>query len=221
MSYILKALKKLEEEKVALRTKTHDINCALLAADRKPTKPARTPCIVAILALALIAGSGSVYFLLRHTPPSTLRTQDPAAEATSRDKQSLQLQAPPPLPAGSASEPEKKPAAGKSDAGQKLALPAPSGKSPDAGTPLPSRNPVTAPTPPSQQSSQEPSGAAPSGLKVSGIALQDDPSESLAVVNGILVRRGMTILDSRVEEIFHDRVRFSGNGQSYEVYISK
>jgi general secretion pathway protein B len=218
MSYILKALKKLDEEKAAQKARPHDINRAILATDRKPRETARKPLIAVIVVLVLIVGSGTLYYLLKQRPQSASRPQDPAAVTASRVNQA---QAPAPLPPTPTSDPEKKPAPGPPVAGQNLAVPAPSGKSPDASPPLPSRNPVKEPLPQSQRSRQEPSGTAPSGLKVNGIALQDDPAESVAVVNGILMRRGMTIQDMRLDEIFHDRVRFSGNGQRYEVYISK
>ena len=67
----------------------------------------------------------------------------------------------------------------------------------------------------------EPTAPAPAGLKVNGIALQDDPAASAAVVNGVLVKRGMMVQGLRVEEIMNDKVRFSGNGETYEVQISK
>jgi hypothetical protein len=58
-------------------------------------------------------------------------------------------------------------------------------------------------------------------LTVSGIALQDDPAESMAVINGALVKTGMTVAGAVVDRIFLDRVRFKGNGGTFEVYLGK
>jgi general secretion pathway protein B len=75
--------------------------------------------------------------------------------------------------------------------------------------------------PRTQRIGREPSGSSPAGLKVNGLAVQDDPSASVAVIDGMLVRRGMTVQGMRVEEILQDRVRFSRNGETYEVQISR
>jgi type II secretory pathway component PulC len=62
---------------------------------------------------------------------------------------------------------------------------------------------------------------APSSLVVNGIALQDDPMESVAVVNGRILKKGMTIEGAEVDRIFLDRVRFRGDGGVFEVHLSK
>jgi hypothetical protein len=41
------------------------------------------------------------------------------------------------------------------------------------------------------------------------------------VVNGALVKKGMTVGGMRVEEISPDRVRFSGAGGTVEVQLSR
>ena len=63
--------------------------------------------------------------------------------------------------------------------------------------------------------------AATPGLTVSGIALQDDPAESMAVINGALVKTGATVGGAQVDRIYLDRVRFKGSGGTFEVYLSK
>jgi hypothetical protein len=62
---------------------------------------------------------------------------------------------------------------------------------------------------------------APANLVVNGIAYQDDPSSSSAVVNGIFVKQGMAVAGARIERIYPNKVRFSGNGGAFEVYISR
>jgi len=220
MSYILKALKKLEDEKAARQARPHDINSAILASDRKPGKTASKPAIAAIVALVLAVGGGTFYYLQKQGPKTKASPQDAATEKGAEVKQAQPTS---PLATTLTSDPDKKPAPGQPEAGQNMPAPATASqaKSPGASPPPASLNPVTAPLPAARHRGPESAGTSVPGIKVNGIALQDDPAESVAVVNGILARRGMTIQDMRIEEIFHDRVRFSGNGQSYEVYISK
>jgi len=68
---------------------------------------------------------------------------------------------------------------------------------------------------------QDATGSPPPGLKINGIALQDDPAESVAVINGALLKRGMTVEGVQIEEIFQDRVRFSGARGTFEVQLSR
>ena len=58
-------------------------------------------------------------------------------------------------------------------------------------------------------------------MTVNGIALQDDPNKSMAVVNGQIVKRGMAVGGAEVDRIFLNRVRFKGNGGLFEVHLAK
>lgn len=58
-------------------------------------------------------------------------------------------------------------------------------------------------------------------LRVNGIADQDVTSDSVAVVNGILVSVGATIEGVKVEAIQKDRVRFSHKGDNFEIFLGK
>jgi hypothetical protein len=73
-------------------------------------------------------------------------------------------------------------------------------------------------SPPVQEA---PAGSASTSLIVNGIALQDDPGQSMAVVNGQIVKRGMTVGGARVERIFLNRVRFRGNGGMFDVHLAR
>jgi hypothetical protein len=64
-------------------------------------------------------------------------------------------------------------------------------------------------------------GAATSSLTVNGIAIQDDPAESIAVVNGVIVKQGMTIGGARVDRIYLNRVRFKRDSGTFEVHLVK
>ncbi len=222
MSFILKALKKLEEEKTARRSGPHDINSALLTPDRasSPRISRKTLKLTAML-LVFVAGCGITYLLLRHDPASPTPARSSLPGEAPRADQADRPLTNPPLPAAATPTPGGNASAEQGDAGNNSALPAPGEKISAGEAPLPSRNSRVAQLPRTQHVSREPSGSPPPGVKVNGIALQDDPAASVAVVNGILVRRGMSVQDMQVEEIFSDRVRFSGNGQTWEVHISK
>jgi len=56
-------------------------------------------------------------------------------------------------------------------------------------------------------------------LVVTGIAFQQDQSGRLAVVNDLPVMEGTVIEGARIEEILEDRVRFEFNGRSFEVEL--
>lgn len=58
-------------------------------------------------------------------------------------------------------------------------------------------------------------------FKVNGIAWQKESSSRLAVVNGVAVTQGSTIDGAKVVEILPDRVRFSQGGRNFEVVLGK
>ena len=220
MSFILKALKKLEDEKAARQVQPHDINNAILTADRASSKTSRTPLKAGLIFLALVAGSGTAYVLLRQKPVPLPPAQSSIPGEASREDRAIRPQPPAPGQPMPPAATETKVAAERA-ADVHPAHPLAVEKAPDPEAAAPSRGSMEATAPRTQLTVQEPSGSLPSGLKVNGIAVQDDPSASVAVINGMLVRRGMTVQGMRVEEIFQDRVRFSRNGETYEVQISR
>lgn len=61
--------------------------------------------------------------------------------------------------------------------------------------------------------------AAPADIQVSGIAWQDERSGRRSVVNGFLMHEGSIVAGARITEIFPDRVRFSQAGKSFDVTL--
>jgi general secretion pathway protein B len=57
----------------------------------------------------------------------------------------------------------------------------------------------------------------PADIKISGIAWQDEHSSRQAVVNGFLMHEGGIISGARITDILKDRVRFSQDGRIFEV----
>jgi general secretion pathway protein B len=219
MSFILKALQKVEEEKSARRSKPQDINRAILTAGTPPPMASRILPVSAVAALIALA-VGSLAYLFWPTDPGPLRQAAPT-----RPPRESRADAPR-LPSTDPSQPA--PAAGKIiSPGPSAAAAQSPAKSPHVeGGPQANAQPaVGQPTPAARPRTERPGPEVtygpPPGLKVNGIALQDNPAESVAVVNGQLVHRGMVIQGMKVEEILADRVRFTGGGRNYEISISK
>jgi len=221
MSFILKALKKVEEEKSARQVKPRDISSAILTAERTSGRTSRWPLTVGVILLLLIAGSGGAYFLLHQRSVPLSPTRNPVPGEASRTDQARPGLVTPPASFTPNGYPARKDASEHTEARPVSAAPVTAETKREVEASPPARGFRVAQPPPAERIGQESSGSSPSDVKVNGIALQDDPSASVAVVNGILVRRGMTIQGLRVEEIFHDKVRFSGNGETYDVQISR
>ncbi|HJV35972.1 hypothetical protein [Geomonas sp.] len=57
-------------------------------------------------------------------------------------------------------------------------------------------------------------------VRVTGIAWQNDSQSSAAIVNGHMVSQGATVDGYRIEQIFEDKVRFSGKSGTVDVPLS-
>jgi len=213
MSFILKALKKLENEKASREMRKVEINSAILAPDRRSFSSSRKSLKLPIIALLLVVVGGTSLFFMRRTP-------SPVVHAPVKEAQPEPL--PRPVPVAATAVREEKPA----PVGQALSptvktqeeRPRPrvrirektheESRSGGAGTDsLPAQEALT--------------GSPTSSLIVNGIALQDDPAASMAVVNGQIVKRGMTVGGAQVERIYLNRVRFRGNGGLFDVHLAR
>lgn len=210
MSSILKALKKLEQEKAVRKQEEIDLSREILQ-DAAPLKK-RLPwqggaVIVAIIFLALAAA-----ILLRKKPtgPMQANTLAPPSQTaqplTPVEGVPVTVQQQPATPA-------EQPNA--------IRVPVPATtqakKSTSSARPEPKGPAVLQQTEPARQ--QTPNSA--EELSVSGIAWNKDSSERLAIVNGQPLTTGSVIGNAIVEEIFKDRVRFSSSGKSFEIAIGK
>ena len=63
------------------------------------------------------------------------------------------------------------------------------------------------------------SATTPPSLKVSGIVWREEPSERLAVINGMILHEGSEIGGVKVEEIHPTRVRFSHKDRPFEISL--
>jgi hypothetical protein len=212
MSFILKALKKLENEKSARNASPVEINSALLAPDSGSFSSSRRLGQWFIISLALIAGAVTMFFIIHKIPPtvSEIRIAKPQTAPAAQPESPLPTVQP------LADKPVKENARKSTIAGQQAS---PLSREPEkrmAAAHL--GNSAAFPSVPEHKAS---SATEITALTVSGIALQDDPAESMAVVNGVLVKSGMTVGGAEVDRIFLDRVRFKGSSGTFEVFLAK
>lgn len=222
MSFILKALKKLENEKAAHQPGKVEISSALLAPDRRSVLSSRAKIFWIVLSMLFVAVAGIFLFPQDKGPLPSSKTKTQTANP---------IQQPRSIPATPTVAREEKPALPVATAIREETLPQektvsrPVESMPKAQVRLKHRSrersneELDAEERPAEAGNQL--AAAPSSLVVNGIALQDDPSKSIAVVNGQILKRGMSIGDAKVDRIFLDKVRFRGSSGVFEVQLSK
>lgn len=212
MSSILKALKKLEDEKTARRRDPFNIDAEILRDDRPPRYSLLGVSLLA--GLLFVCGGGATYLYMQRTggtPSGSPAPSPPAAAAPAAAPPENRIgsesvrpgQAPPPRP--------------KERPGKVSPPPAPARRPADA---KPGVKPAQAAAAAGGPAALRPAAAGMAPLvKVNGIAFQDGGADSVAVVNGIPVSGGSVIEGARVEEIRRDRVRFSHDGETFEVLL--
>jgi general secretion pathway protein B len=231
MSSILKALKKLEEEKA--RHRTGEINLSREILNESPRRKARPtwPWAVAGGTIALLLVMVAI-LLVRgpaHTPQAPA-SQTPQTRVTPTPPPETTLPAEPVQPQATGASPRRdvilqKPATpATTPPSARIPVPLPPVTVPDNRPALPETAPPVTGSParvePSKKRSQsaEPADAA---FTVSGIAWNKDSADRLAVVNGQPLTTGSAVGGALVEEILPDRVRFSQGGKTFEVPLGK
>lgn len=233
MSSILKALKKLEDEKSIRKPDSLKIDAEILRGDA--SRRFSTVSTSLLAALLFVCGGGATYLFMKpdagniagmKSPASAVAPLGPPSSATAvapvaEKPQNLHLQAELPKP--------DKVISARSDL--KLDNTSPSSVTPPK---LPVR---VQPVKPLKQSEvkrpvvrTQPAPAAairPAApvmvppLKVNGIAFQDESTDRVAIVNGVSVSNGSIIEGAKVEDIQKDRVRFSYGGEKFDVTLGK
>ena len=219
MSSILKALKRLEQEKAARKPDSFRVDAEILKGG---TSRRTSPVAVFLVVLVIfVCGGSATYFFMKkpsvsappHLPPTTdpkARLEAPALPESMPVQPAVQATDAVktlPRPAAEKPVPQLKPAVSRPQA----QVGKPSGTPPQAV--LPEAKPETQPAVP-----------VPAGkplLRVDGIAFQDNSVDSFAMVNGVTVSKGSVIEGVRVEEIQKDRVKFSRGGEKFEVFLEK
>lgn len=230
MSSILKALKKLEEDKAAHRPGELKLDVEIVRSDN-PSRFFSTGAIVTSL-LMLAAGSTATYmYMKRDRPPSISESKTPVI--------SNQHHRPPgsavseiktePLPAAVVvvpAENQKKPAHLKAP-GLLHQPPMPGRTASTIPAPRPAKPVVASKTADPAKTSKSPLPPVSESVKdvptlrVNGIAFQNSAADSMAIVNGTPVSNGSIIEGITVEEIRKDRVLFQRNGETFEIQLGQ
>lgn len=235
MSSILKALKKLEQEKALRRDGGADISREILHGQTRRKKQyswqwaaAITTIILlfAVVAILMTRGTATVKTEPGSAPLLETRLPAPPAPATAgklpaegssaKPADSPRVETAPvrkptgsPAPDPAPAKTQMPPALPTQPATRPPALPE---TAPQFTAPPPKAEPVRKPNPPA---TTEPIFA------VSGIAWNKDSADRLAIVNGQPLTTGAFLDGAVVEEIFPDRVRFSQGGKTFEVHLGK
>ncbi len=230
MSYILDALKKLENEKAkkARNDGMMSISGALLRDEpRRPSGGnAWKIATVVVVAVSLIALAGT-WFVLHGDkrrvsrsaavvvqPPPVAKVAPPAAAPPVAAVQ-------PPAPAPPQAAPVTPPVITPKPRAVVPSIPEAEDKVPVAANknqPSRLRKQKGREIRPAEEERPvvQTYGAPPADIKVSGIAWQDERSARRAVVNGFLMREGGVVAGARITEILRDRVRFSTGDRVFE-----
>ncbi|OGT97475.1 MAG: hypothetical protein A2079_03730, partial [Geobacteraceae bacterium GWC2_48_7] len=237
MSYILDALKKMEQEKNMKAAPKERINLsgALLKDDLRPSGRKITGRRVGVILIALIAASGVIWYFL-HKPSKVAVTAAPqvAVNPLPQQKQAMpspapQPQAVSPAPPGAVPLPSSVSVVAPLSAKRRAIAAAqvsPEASEEETTTPVPTPSAHKTDTPPVQAAQTSTSAstapvastmAAPANIKISGIAWQDERSARRAVVNDFLMKEGNVVSGAKIIEIKQDRVRFSLSGSMFEV----
>ena len=198
MSLILEALRKMELERRSRRQGETDIRPEVLSYRGLPAKPSGVRIsipLAAVIILLIACTSGWFLFKRGKSAPETLpQTKSLSTVATPVQSQSVP---PPTQPQAAITDPTV------------------------SKTPVPAATQHTPPAPVKEAAAgQATDSSAVSGITISGIAYQDERGMRRAVINGALVGEGAEVAGARVVEIKENRVRFSKDGQSFEMIYS-
>ena len=227
MSSILKALKKLEREKVARKFDALNIDAEILRSDDST----RFPLVMVSLAVVLVflCGSTATYLYMKHavtspSPPPGNKTADSSATATAVIDSLSQTGTTPTVSSQPGSVlPDhtpgrlktRQPPSRNSEPMHTTARPVQPKTSAEKKQLTATREQVTSAALPPTTAFTTPL------LRVNGIAFQDGGADRMAVVNGIPVSNGSVIEGVRIEDILKDRVRFNYGSERFEVGLGK
>lgn len=195
MSYILDALKKVAREKA---TKANAGGMTSISGDlfqERAPRPSRDGAgkIVVVIVLVSVATFAATWFVLKGDDKKTAVTAR-SAVPTVVTTPTVRPNAPiPPPPAAAPTTPPRP---------QQIPVP---------------RAPATTDSAPQPIKTAVQTIPAPTDIKVSGIAWQEEKTARRVVVNGFLLQEGTTVSGAKILEIHQDRVRFSSPAGIFDV----
>jgi general secretion pathway protein B len=232
MSYILDALKKMEQEKarkIASAGMTK-ISGELFREDRPRSPRSGAGKLVAVALVAALAAIAGTWFFLSPSQKPALVALRTAAPPDRKVATPAALPAAPPVspPPVAQTLPQSIPRAEPPPRAQRriseLVQPAvsPSFRAAQRREAKGRSNgrresalPAVAPRP-----APDALVAPPADIKVSGIAWADERETRRAVINGFLLKEGSVVGGARISKIMKDRVRFSQAGGNFEVSMA-
>lgn len=220
MSSILRALKKLESSKTALRPEDLKIDAEILRPDSRP-RFSSTSLLAASLVLMACASGGTYLYMKRELgqtssmAPSVQNTTVSTSPAPAVTKSAT----PPLVPPSSRQQrsakpenrPDQKPALILRHQGEKGAAP-------------PGREPVFRPVDKANAAKHLPAAETARSipqLRVNGIAFEGSAADNMAIINGVAVAKGTVVAGATVTEILKDRVKFHYNGEPFEIMLGQ
>ncbi len=226
MSHILDALQKVQEEKTAKLKQTAITGGVLLTSPSVHTKTRKRFYLLASTVAVVLCVVGFVIWMALQPPQKTLRDSAskpsiqplqtvPAPPVTNLPPSAQTVVPTPPVQKQAAIQP---PAVDAVESLQRKNVPK-SKSTPhiDSG-----RQPKALPAVTAQTDMLLPARATePEGIKLTGIAWQDDRKNRRAVVNDLLVGEGAVIAGVKVLEIKPTTVRFEKNGSVYETTLPR
>ena len=246
MSYILDALKKIEQEKNRKKRVDGKINISgeLFNERTRPVKSRPVMKIAAVVLSVTLVASGVTWYLMKgkHKGQSAISRSSVSSVAVANqlaaDRSVVPLTpssvAPPPVilpptPAvTAAAPPPKTPVQAVSSIKQPVEV-----KTRKTAKPVkpikpvkPLKQPQTAKPVPAQvlpqaviKKSPPPTVPPPAEIKLSGIAWQDDRGSRRAVINGFLLKEGGVVTGATISEIQYDRVKFTTPEGRFEIRL--
>ena len=229
MSSILKALKKLEQEKTGRFPVSLNIDSDILKT--VDTSRNFSPLVLSLLFLLVFGGGAAVAFYFMKAAKAPQATAE-LPQVTTVKSITLPVSPPEGKPETPSAEiavvpAQKEPSGGFSR--KQLKRPADAVKAADSSDSKPIRAAVSGisvkpkePKEPDGTATMDfPAATIVPALRVNGIAFQNSGADSMAIVNGIPVSNGSIIEGITVEEVRKDRVLFRHNGEKFEIQLGQ
>jgi len=237
MSSILKALKRIEQQKMVRKAADHDITWIVRGEEFRPEKKRQWPMFASLVVVAVLAVLSTYWFMggfrgaprdsLSHPgeevssssgiPPVTVLAPPETSRADTPPVSTHDSAAAPPVAVQRPAEKDHRRPTEKvslksyREGGEGQAITPTHASQPRTALPL---RQEPAPVPLTQKASHP-------TLKVTGIAWEKDSPVHLAIVNGTSVVEGSMVSGVKVEKILPDSVRFSFENHSFDVPLNR